>query len=312
MSPEPGRARSADGRVVHLRPDLAESAVIGRSEGGGEDRVAAALALIRRRLTGDYHIDDFGFDAELTEAAVLPLARQLYRRWFRTELFGAAHVPLHGGALVVSNHAGGLWALDSVMTATAVHDATDGNRFLRMLGADIVFSVPLIANLARRSGAVLACRANTERLLDAGELVGVWPEGFKGIGKPVSERYKLQRFGRGQFVAMALRAGVPIVPTAVVGSEEIYPVLATVPAVATMLKLPYFPLTPTFPWLGPLGLVPLPSKWLIEFGEPIETAGYGPDAADDARLVFELTDRIREQIQTALYRLRGQRRSVWR
>jgi 1-acyl-sn-glycerol-3-phosphate acyltransferase len=273
---------------------------------------AAALAFLRRRITGDYEIDDFGFDADLTKSAVLPLTRQVYRRWFRTELVGAGSVPRNGGGLVVANHAGALWALDSVMAATAVHEATGRQRFLRMLGADIVFLNPLLANLARHSGATLATRANTERLLHAGELVGVWPEGFKGIGKPFSERYKLQRFGRGQFVAAALRARVPIIPTSIVGSEEIHPMLGNAALLAKLLKLPYFPLTPTFPWLGPLGLLPLPSKWLIEFGDPIETAHYGPDAADDARLVFELTDRVREQIQSTLSRLRAQRASVWR
>jgi 1-acyl-sn-glycerol-3-phosphate acyltransferase len=131
----------------------------------------------------------------------------------------------------------------------------------------------------------------------------VWPEGFKGIGKPFSQRYRLQRFGRGGFVSAALRAGVPIIPTAIVGAEEIYPILGNVPVLARLLGLPYFPLTPTFPWLGPLGLVPLPSKWLIHFDEPIPTDGYPPGAADDPMVVFELTDLVRERIQQRLYRL---------
>ena len=146
----------------------------------------------------------------------------------------------------------------------------------------------------------------------SGELVGVWPEGFKGIGKPFSERYKLQRFGRGGFVAAALRTGTPIVPCAIVGAEEIYPIIGNAKFVARILGLPYFPITPTFPWLGPLGMVPLPSKWIIEFGEPISTAEYGPEAADDPMLVFNLTDQVRENIQQSLYRLLVQRRSVFR
>jgi len=140
----------------------------------------------------------------------------------------------------------------------------------------------------------------------------VFPEGFKGIGKPFGERYKLQRFGRGGFVAAALKAGVPIIPVSIVGSEEIHPMLANARLLARMLNLPYFPITPTFPWLGPLGLVPLPSKWYLEFGEPIPTDSYGADAVDDPMLVFELTDRVRETIQSTLYRLLIQRRSVWR
>ncbi len=282
-----------------------------RPVAGWERKAASGLAFLRRRLTGDYQVDEFGFDPELTEATVLPAARQLYRKWFRTEVIGVHNIPEDGGALIVANHAGGLWALDGVMTATAVHDETPNHRFLRMLGADLVFNTPVLGEFARKTGSTLACNADAERLLCAGALVGVWPEGFKGIGKPFSERYKLQRFGRGGFVSAALKTGAPIIPTAIVGSEEIHPMLGNAKTLARALGLPYFPLTPTFPWLGPLGMIPLPSKWHIEFGEPIETAQYGPESADDPMLVFELTDRVREQIQTSLYRLLMQRRSVW-
>jgi 1-acyl-sn-glycerol-3-phosphate acyltransferase len=278
---------------------------------GWERRAADALAFLRRRITGDYPVDEFGFDPDLTEATVLPVARQLYRKWFRTEVTGVHHLPVESGALIVANHAGALWALDGVMTAAAVHEETPDHRFLRMLGADLVFNTPVLGSLARKTGSTLACNPDAERLLSAGELVGVWPEGFKGIGKPFSERYKLQRFGRGGFVSAALRTGAPIIPTAIVGSEEIHPMLGNAKTLARMIGVPYFPLTPTFPWLGPLGLIPLPSKWYIEFGEPIETAEYGPDAAEDPALVFELTDRVREQIQGSLYRLLMQRRSIW-
>jgi 1-acyl-sn-glycerol-3-phosphate acyltransferase len=157
----------------------------------------------------------------------------------------------------------------------------------------------------------LACRADVDRLLAAGEVVGVWPEGYKGVGKRYSERYRLQRFGRGGFVAAALRAGAPIVPVAIVGSEEIYPLLGDLSPVARLFGLPYMPVTPTFPWLGPLGAIPLPSKWVMEFGAPIETASFGPEAADDPGLVLDLTDQVRETIQAALPRLLEQRGSVF-
>jgi 1-acyl-sn-glycerol-3-phosphate acyltransferase len=277
-----------------------------------ERRAAAGLAFLRRRLTGEYDVDEFGFDPELTESTVLPAARQLYRNWFRTEVIGVHNIPAESGALIVANHAGALWALDGVMTATAVHEETPDHRFLRMLGADLVFTTPVLGPLARKTGSTLACNPDAERLLSTGELVGVWPEGFKGIGKPFNERYKLQRFGRGGFVSAALRTGSPIIPTAIVGSEEIHPMLGNAKTLARLLGLPYFPLTPTFPWFGPLGMIPLPSKWYIEFGDPIETAQYGPEAAEDPMLVFELTDRVREQIQGTLYRLLMQRRSIWR
>jgi 1-acyl-sn-glycerol-3-phosphate acyltransferase len=144
-------------------------------------------------------------------------------------------------------------------------------------------------------------------MLRSGELVGVWPEGFKGIGKPYSQRYKLQRFGRGGFVSAALRTGVPIVPVSVVGAEETYPIIGDVPVLARLLGVPYVPITPLFPWLGPLGMIPLPSKWLIEFGEPIRTDAYDAGAADDPMLMFDLTDQVRETIQQTLYQLLEER-----
>ena len=153
-----------------------------------------------------------------------------------------------------------------------MHDEHPAHRHLRLLGADLVFRMPVLSELARKSGGTLACNPDAERLLRAGELVGVFPEGFKGVGKPYSDRYKLQRFGRGGFVSAALRTGTPIIPVAIVGAEEIYPMLGDIKPLARLLGMPYFPVTPTFPWLGPLGLVPLPSKWLIEFCEPIPTA----------------------------------------
>jgi 1-acyl-sn-glycerol-3-phosphate acyltransferase len=223
---------------------------------------------------------------------------------------GIENVPAEGGALIVANHSGTV-PLDSSMTQLALHDHHPASRHLRMLGADLVFTLPLIAPIARKGGATLACNSDAERLLGSGELVGVWPEGFKGIGKPFSERYKLQRFGRGGFVSAALRAGAPIIPCSIVGAEEIYPLIGNVPTLARLLGVPYVPVTPTFPLLGPLGLLPLPSKWIIEFGEPIATDEIGPNAADDPMLVFNLTDAVREVIQQTLYKLLLARRSVF-
>jgi len=271
--------------------------------------VASALAFLRRRLQGDYTVDELGFDAELTEA-LLPALRPLYRKWFRVEVRGVENIPATGGALVVANHSGTI-PLDSLMTQLAVHDEHPGHRHLRMLGADLVFAMPVVGELARKTGTTLASTTDAERLLRSGQLVGVWPEGFKGIGKPFAERYKLQRFGRGGFVSAALRTGVPIVPCSIVGAEEIYPVLGNLSSLARLLGVPYLPITPTFPWLGLFGLVPLPSKWIIEFGAPIDTAHHGEGAADDPMLVFDMTDQVRETIQQTLYALLVQRRSVF-
>jgi 1-acyl-sn-glycerol-3-phosphate acyltransferase len=163
----------------------------------------------------------------------------------------------------------------------------------------------------RRVGGVPASPHNATRLLGQDELVMAFPEGVKGTGKPFKERYRLQRFGRGGFVEIALRAGAPIIPAAVVGSEEIYPKIADSPALARAVGAPFVPITPTFPWLGPLGLVPLPSRWRIEFCEPIDVSGFGPDAADDRRVVFDISEQVRETIQEKVYENLVQRGSTF-
>jgi 1-acyl-sn-glycerol-3-phosphate acyltransferase len=275
-----------------------------------QQQIAEALAVLRTRLTGDYSVDAFGFDKELTEKALIPLARPLYERWFRVDVTGVEHLPLEGAGLVVANHSGAI-AIDAVMTQLAIYEEHPKRRHLRCLGGDFVFELPLLGELARKSGATVACREDVEALLAAGELVGVWPEGYKGSGKKWKDRYKLQRFGRGGFVSTAVRAQVPIIPCAIVGAEETYPIIADMPALARLLRLPYFPITPTFPWLGLLGLIPLPSKWLIEFGEPIRTDRYAPDDADDPVLVFELSDHVRSTIQRNVDALRQRRATIF-
>jgi 1-acyl-sn-glycerol-3-phosphate acyltransferase len=318
---QPAPGQPAPGQPAPGQPDRGPSdgsAVRGTPPGPArpqpahwERAAAGALAFLRRRVTGDYEVDDFGFDRDLTEHVLAPPFRPIYANWFRVETLGLGNVPDSGGALIVANHSGTI-AIDALMTQLALLDHHPSHRHLRILGADLVFRLPLIGELARKSGHTLACNPDAERLLSSGELVGVWPEGFKGIGKPFTERYKLQRFGRGGFVGAALRTGMPIIPCSIVGAEEIYPLIGNASMLARLLGLPYFPITPTFPWLGPLGLVPLPSKWIIEFDEPIDTASIGPAAADDPMLVFNLTDQVRETIQQTLYRLLLQRRSVFR
>ncbi|MDQ1710630.1 MAG: hypothetical protein QOE45_80 [Frankiaceae bacterium] len=304
-----------EARVIPIREPVAPQPFVADDEYVAEPpewerRLAGALAFARRRITGDYPIDDFGFDPDLTDHVFMAALRPLYEKWFRVEARGLSNVPDTGGALIVANHSGTV-PLDAIGVALPLLDQHPAHRHLRMLGADLVFRLPVVAPLARKAGHTLACNADAERLLSSGELVGVWPEGFKGIGKPFSERYKLQRFGRGGFVSAALRTGVPIIPVSIVGAEEIYPMVGSLKTLARLLGVPYVPVTPTFPLLGPLGLVPLPSKWLIEFGEPIHTEQFGPGAADDPMLVFNLTDQVREVIQQTLYRLLMQRRSVF-
>ncbi|MEV6400647.1 lysophospholipid acyltransferase family protein [Streptomyces sp. NPDC051907] len=300
----PGQPRADAG--ARQAPEAADAS----GRGSWDRRVAGGLAFLRRRITGDYEVDEFGYDKELTDQVLMSLVRPLYEKYFRVEVKGVENIPAEGGALVVANHSGTL-PLDGLMMQIAVHDNHPADRHLRLLAADLVFMLPVVNELARKAGHTLACSEDAERLLQGGEVVGVMPEGFKGIGKPFSERYKLQRFGRGGFVSTALRAGTPIVPCSIVGAEEIYPMIGNAKTLARLLGFPYFPITPTFPWLGPLGAVPLPTKWTIQFGEPIPTDGYPPEAAEDPMLMFNLTDQVREQIQHTLYKLLVQRRSVF-
>jgi 1-acyl-sn-glycerol-3-phosphate acyltransferase len=259
-------------------------------------------------MTGEYPVDDIGFDKDLTENVFLPILRTLFERWFRVTQLGIEHIPQAGAALLVSNHSGTV-PMDALMMKYGVFDGA--GRHVRLLAADLAFTMPVVGEVARKMGNTLACEEDATRLLRAGEILGVFPEGFKGVGKQFRERYRLQRFGRGGFVEVALRTGVPIVPVAIVGAEEIYPMIYDLKPLARLLGLPYFPITPTFPWLGPLGAIPLPSKWIIEYGEPIPTDGYGAEAASDPMFVFNLTDQVREVIQQTLFKNLISRRNAF-
>ncbi len=265
-------------------------------------RIGAVAEFVRRRLTGDYSVDEFGFDQHFNDSVVMPLLRTMFTSWFRVEVSGVQNLPQTGPALVVANHAGVL-PFDGLMASVAVHDKHPAHRTLRLLAADLVFDSPLLGQAARKAGHTMACKADAHRLLSKGELTAVFPEGYKGLGKRFKDRYKLQRFGRGGFVSAALRTRAPIVPCSIVGSEEIYPMIGDVKLVARLLGLPYFPITPLFPLAGPIGMIPLPSKWHIEFGEPIPTADYDDSAPEDPMVSFELTDQVREIIQGTIYRL---------
>lgn len=254
-------------------------------------------------------VDDFGFDPTY-EAKARPALELLYRRYFRIETRGIHHVPLHGRCLLVANHAGTV-PLDGLMLRTAIKLEHAGGRDLRWLTEDYISHMPYVGSLMTRLGGVRACQENAERLLAKDQLVAVFPEGIKGIGKLFSDRYRLQRFGRGGFIKLALRTGTPIVPVAIIGAEETNPLLFRFELLAKAFGLPYVPVTPTFPLLGPAGLLPAPTKWTIELGEPIEVATHGPGAADDELLVGRLAERVRSTIQGMVDRNVGARRSVF-
>jgi 1-acyl-sn-glycerol-3-phosphate acyltransferase len=258
-----------------------------------------ALDRLVKRQAGDYQEDEWGFDEEYADA-LLPFFEFLYDQWWRVETIGARNVPSHGRAMLVANHAGVLpW--DATMISVGLLREHPLPRYARFLVLDWAFQLPFVSVAMRKVGGVVASPYNALRLLEQDELVAVFPEGAKGAGKPFKDRYRLERFGRGGFVEIALRTGSPIVPVAVVGSEEIYPKVADASALARVIGAPYFPVTPTFPLFGPLGFVPLPSKWRIEFGEPIDTARFGPEAAEDRSFVFELSEQVRESIQNKVY-----------
>jgi 1-acyl-sn-glycerol-3-phosphate acyltransferase len=210
----------------------------------------------------------------------------------------------------VANHSGVL-PYDGAMIKLAVRHEHPARRECRMLALDMFALLPVLAPLLAKSGEVRASPENGERLLSQGQLVGVFPEGVKGVGKPFKHRYQLARFGRGGFIRLALRARAPIIPCAVVGSEEIHPMVGQVDFIGRPFGLPYFPLTPTFPWLGPLGLVPLPTKWSIDFGDPVPMEAHGPEAADDPLLVNRLAEDVRSTIQRMIDGRLARRRSVF-
>ncbi len=270
------------------------------------------LAGLLRALYFAWHseeVDEFGYDRKFTET-IRPFFEFLYTVWWRVEAVGIENVPSQGPGLIVCNHSGVLpW--DGMMVKLAIRHEHPARRECRLLALDMFALLPFLAPFLAKSGEVRANPENGERLLGKGELVGVFPEGVKGVGKPFSQRYRLARFGRGGFVRLALRTGAPILPCAVVGAEEIHPVLAKADWVGRPLGLPYFPITPTFPALGPLGVIPLPSKWSIDFADPVPTASYGREAAEDPILVNRISEQVRSTIQGMIDGRLARRRSIW-
>jgi 1-acyl-sn-glycerol-3-phosphate acyltransferase len=256
-------------------------------------------------------VDDWG-RSERVFQLVEPALNFYYRYWFRVEQEGIENVPDQGGALLVSNHSGAL-PPDAPMIMQAIRNEHPSPRPLYMLGEDWFKGYPGVGMLANKIGLVPANGANAQRLLrDEGRLVLVFPEGQKGTRKLYWQRYRLRRFGRGGFVKTALRAGVPIVPVAVIGAEEAMPIFAHVPLLQRLTGLIYFPLNHAFPHFGlAAGLMYMPAKFKIRFLEPISFDRYGPGDADDLELVQRLGEQVRERIQSEVDRLISERKSVW-
>ncbi|HET7291456.1 MAG TPA: lysophospholipid acyltransferase family protein [Vicinamibacteria bacterium] len=298
-----GRAAGREGLLVALARLFQEGL-----RGVDWDTVARAWAAFYFSWHSE-EVDDFGFDRKFTET-LRPFFEFLYTVWWRVETTGLEHVPSEGAGLVVANHSGVL-PYDGLMINVAVRHEHPARRDCRMLALDMFALLPFLAPLLAKSGAVRASQENGERLLRRGELVGVFPEGVKGVGKRFKDRYRLARFGRGGFVRLALKTGAPIVPCAVVGAEEIHPVIGKADWIGRPLGLPYVPITPTFPLLGPLGLVPLPTKWSLDFADPVAMSEYGPEAAEDPILVNRLAEQVRAAVQRMIDGRLARRRSIW-
>lgn len=266
--------------------------------------------VIKRRFTGEYETDEWGLDWELWES-VIPFLTFLYETYWRIETTGVKNIPAQGGTLLVSNHSGQLpW--DAAMIGTAVWNEHPSQRLVRSLYSPWFASLPFISAMFMKLGHAVSTVENGSRLLKQAELVAVFPEGHDGMGKLYKDRYQLTRFGRGGFVKMALSTGAPIIPVSIVGAEETYISLAKSETAARIMGVPYFSITPAFPWLGPLGLVPLPTKWYIDFGAPILTNEFGPDAAADLLLIAELRDQVRGTVQDMVNGRLAERKSVFR
>jgi len=265
--------------------------------------------LLKRRLTGEYETDEWGYDPEFMNA-VKPFFDFLYSSYWRIEASGLENIPDEGRTLLVSNHSGQLpW--DGAMVGLAVLNQHPAQRLVRTLYASWFPTLPFISTMFVKCGQALATEENGIRLLEQDQLVAVYPEGYKGVGKLYKERYRLARFGRGGFVRMALKTRSPMIPVSVVGAEETYISLAKSERAAKAIHFPYFPISPTFPWTGLFGFVPLPTKWFIDFGEPIPVDSYGPGAVDNVMLVSQLTDQVRNVVQDMIYNRLAQRKSVF-
>jgi 1-acyl-sn-glycerol-3-phosphate acyltransferase len=263
----------------------------------------------KRRFTGEYEVDEWGYDPELM-GLFKPFVGFMYQKYWRVQTSGIDRIPEEGRAMLVSNHSGQL-PFDAAMIGMAILEEHPSQRLVRSLYASWFPTVPFVSSLLVKMGQAMATEENGVRLLEQEQLVSVFPEGIKGVGKLYKDRYKLARFGRGGFVRMALKTQAPIIPVSVVGAEEIYISLYNAKMIARLIGFPFFPITITWPWFGLLGFVPLPTKWYIDFGEPIQTDNYGPDAYNNLNLVSQLTDQVRNRIQDSIHTRLAERRSIF-
>jgi 1-acyl-sn-glycerol-3-phosphate acyltransferase len=312
----PGPQMPSEGASLAEALDALREGIRERLPVGGErlDWMQLYEALRRRMGSAGMRslsaeVDEFGMDSAALERAE-PWLDALFDRWWRVEVSGAEDLPAARPNLFVANHSGFLpW--DGLMLCHALSRSRADTPRPRFLVEDWLLRLPFAQPVLTRLGGVRACRENAERLLREGCPVVAFPEGAKGATKPFRQRYRVRRFGRGGVVRTAIAARVPLVPAAVVGAEETHPVLFKVETAARAVGLPFVPVTPTFPWLGPFGLVPLPSKWWIRFGPALRTDEVDPEAADDELLVWRLNEQLREAVQAQVDVALRLRPGVW-
>jgi 1-acyl-sn-glycerol-3-phosphate acyltransferase len=273
--------------------------------------IRSALAAVVEAMRAGYgptarkpsDLPDAGHDPAFLERAT-PLLEFLWSRYFRVRLLGLENIPATGRALLVANHSGGI-PYDGAMLLYGIYRDHPQHRRVRPLVANFAFHSGWMAHVVGRIGCVRASTDTAVPLLTAGNLVAVFPEGLRGVGKLYRERYRLARFGRGGFARLAREADAPMLPVAIVGAEEIHPVIGKFTALAEPLGIPYIPITPTFPWLGPLGLLPVPTKWTIQIAPPVD-----PPISADEHETGAAAERVRVAIDTMIADLLAQRRSI--
>ena len=278
---------------------------------GSDATIKSALGAVMEAIRSAYgpaaqkaaELPDGGHDPTFLDRTA-PLLEFLWSRYFRVRLLGIENVPATGAAMLVGNHSGGI-PYDGALLLHGIHRNHPNHRRVRPLVANFAFRQGWIANVISRIGGVRASRETALPLLAAGELIAVFPEGLRGVGKLYRERYRMARFGRGGFVRLSREAQVPLIPVAIVGAEEIHPVIGKITSLAEPLGLPYIPITPTFPWLGPLGLLPVPTKWTIQIGTPIP-----PPPPGDGPETVRVAEAVRTAIDEMIADLLVQRRSI--
>ena len=297
--------------IFELKSLLADSSYFARireAMTGDHMSWTGVIKGLRRFIQSD-EVDDYGLDRQF-EMAIKPFFDFLYYKYFRVEVSGIQNIPYGGRTLLVANHSGVI-PMDAAMMKVAIFNEHPSKRDLRFLVDDFVFHFPFMGTIMNRIGGVRACPENAERLLNHDEIVSVFPEGIKGISKLFKDRYQLERFGRGGVIRLAMKTKSPITPVAVIGAEEIYPLIFKSHILARPLGLPFIPFTPLFPFLGPLGVIPLPTKWKIHFGDPIQFNQYTSNDLNDDILINRETENLRQCIQAMIKQGIEERQSVF-